>query len=203
MKNLFFNKRIGDAAPMKTLKQKIEACNKCTLSETRTNPVLGEGNPKADIMFIGEAPGKKEDEQGRPFVGSAGKFLTELIESICLKREDVFITNVVKCRPPENRDPLPKEKEVCLPWLEEQIKSIKPKIIIPLGRHSMTTFLPETVISRDHGKLFPKEWGNTGKILFFPCYHPAAALYNGSLRETLFEDFRKIPKILANIEKNK
>lgn len=179
----------------------VKICTKCRLSETRTNVVPGEGSHDAEIMFIGEGPGKNEDEQGRPFVGVAGKFLTELIESIHLSREDVYIANVVKCRPPNNRDPLPDEVKACWPWLNQQLTLIKPKIVVLLGRHSLERFLPNAKISADHGRALRKNINTLGKIVFFPCYHPAAALYNGSLRSTLQKDFKKIPKVIELINK--
>jgi uracil-DNA glycosylase len=185
---------------LKELEEKTKTCNKCNLSQGRTNVVPGEGNSTADIMFIGEGPGKNEDEQGRPFVGAAGKFLTELIESINLTRQDVYIANVVKCRPPNNRDPLPQEVKACWPWLEQQITIIKPKVIVTLGRHSLARFLPAARISSDHGRALRKQLSSIGKIVFFPSYHPAAALYNGGLRETIMKDFQKIPKVLDLIE---
>jgi DNA polymerase len=162
---------------------------------TCTNMVPGEGAADAAIMFIGEAPGAKEDETGRPFVGAAGKFLAELLESIELSRDDVFITNVLKVRPPGNRDPLPVEVADHWPWLEEQIAAIQPELIIPLGRHAMARFLPNRVISRDHGQPRLKN----GQV-YLPVYHPAAALYNGSLRGTLFEDFAQIPDLIERIQ---
>lgn len=176
---------------MKEIEKKILECEKCPLSKGRTHGVPGEGSLKAEIMFIGEAPGQKEDELGRPFVGAAGKLLDKLIASIGLKREDVFIANVVKCRPPDNRDPLPEEIEACRPWLDQQLKKIKPKLIVLLGRHAMGRFLPNPRISVDHGK--PKRRHG---YVFFPVYHPAAALYRNSLLEDLQRDFKKIPKIL-------
>ena len=192
---------------LEELNKKILACSKCVLRGTCTQVVPGEGNPKAKIMFIGEGPGKKEDELGRPFVGAAGKFLDEMLGTINLKREEVFIANVVKCRPPENRDPLPEEAAACWPWLLEQIKTIQPKLIVTLGRHSMERFLPNQKISQIHGTLVIKtipEIGKqnlpTGRQVFFPLYHPAAALYNGSMRETLIQDFKKIPKVLEKIK---
>lgn len=183
--------------------QAVIKCTNCRLCEGRTNVVPGEGNPRAEIMLIGEGPGKNEDEQGRPFVGAAGKLLDEMIASIGLRREDVYIANVVKCRPPNNRDPLPDEVEACWPWLEQQIKIIKPKIIVTLGRHSLGRFLKSARISKDHGRALRKEFLGVGKIVFFPSYHPAAALYNGGLRETLFKDFKKIPKVLEIIESDR
>lgn len=156
--------------------------------------VSGEGNPDADIVFIGEAPGKKEDELQRPFVGAAGKFLDEMLESIQLKRSDVYITNIVKQRPPENRDPLPEEIEAHWPFLERQIEVIDPLLIVTLGRHSMSKVLPGVgTISQIHGKAYRRANGR----IYIPLYHPAAALYNGGLRQTLLEDFHKIPTILT------
>jgi len=177
-------------------------CKKCQLSTERTNVVPGEGSENAEIMFIGEGPGKNEDLQGRPFVGAAGKFLDEMLNSVNLKREDIYIANIVKCRPPNNRDPLPGEASACWPWLEKQIELIQPFIIVLLGRHSSARFLPSVVISKDHGQPFRKKFGKN-KIIFYPCYHPAAALYNGGLRETLLKDFQKIPKIIDIAKKDK
>jgi DNA polymerase len=189
---------------LKKLNKQMLACKKCDLRKTCTQVVPGEGPASAKIMFIGEGPGKKEDEQGRPFIGTAGKFLDELMASISLKREDVYIANAVKCRPPNNRDPLSEEKEICWHWLESQLEVIQPKIIIPLGRHSLAIFLPDEKISEAHGKAFKKSFPPLKKVIIFPSYHPAAALYNGSLRATLLKDFKKIPKILKLIkEKNK
>ena len=149
------------------------------------NPVLGEGNPKAEIMFVGEAPGEQEDKQGRPFVGNAGKFLNELLESIGLKREDVYISNVVKFRPPDNRDPTPEEKAACLPFLMLEISIIRPKIVVPLGRHSLAHFFANMTIGDAHGK--PQKL--TDDLTVFPIYHPAAALHNPGLRQALKDDF--------------
>jgi len=174
-----------------TLQEKLKAWDGCALAKN-SNPVLGEGNPNADIMFIGEAPGQKEDELGRPFVGAAGKFLDELIESIGLKREDVYISNVVKYRPPNNRDPLPEEKQQCMPWLQMEIALIKPKVIVPLGRHSLGHFFAKLSITEAHGK--PQKM--TDSVTVFPIYHPAAALHNGNLRQSLFDDFTALKKFL-------
>lgn len=171
----------------------------CQLRETATQAVPGDGNANADIMFIGEAPGKNEDEQGRPFVGAAGKFLGEMLTSIQLKREDIYITNVVKYRPPDNRDPEPEEIEACMPWLHEQIKIIQPKIIVTLGRHAMEHFIPGKKISEVHGQAFRRTFDDIGEQVFFALYHPAAALYNGGMRQTLIEDFKKIPKVIAKL----
>lgn len=162
--------------------------------ETCTNMVPGEGSPTAEIMFIGEAPGKNEDLHGRPFVGQAGKLLDRLIESIGLTREDVFIANVLKARPPGNRDPLPGEAEHNWPWLEEQIAAVEPRLIVLLGRHAMNRFLPDRRISVDHGQARQLR----GQV-YLPVYHPAAALYNKSLEQTLFDDFAQIPDLLERI----
>lgn len=178
----------------------FEQCE-CELKKTATQPVPGDGNPDTDIIFIGEAPGRSEDEQGRPFVGAAGKFLAEMLSLINLKREDVYITNIVKYRPPNNRDPLPEEKSACREWLLEELKTISPKLIIFLGRHAMNNFFPELQISKAHGKLLIKSFTGISTKYFFPLYHPAAALYDGSIREVLKEDFKKIPKVLEEIEK--
>jgi len=185
------------------LNKKMLACKKCALRATCHQVVPGEGSANAKILFIGEGPGKKEDEFGRPFVGSAGKFLDEMLAIIKLKREDVYIANVVKCRPPENRDPSPAEALACWPWLLEQIKIIQPKLIVTLGRHSMERFLPNHKISQMHGTLVIKTIPEIGKQNFYTLYHPAAALYNGSMRETLIQDFKKIPKVLEKIEREK
>jgi len=215
---------------LKELNQKMLACSQCVLRGTCTQVVPGEGSAEAEIIFIGEGPGKKEDELGRPFVGAAGKFLDEMLGTIGLSREDVYphtkitenktsdeqnnlnqknklfgvgvyIANVVKCRPPENRDPLPEEAAVCWSWLLEQIKIINPKLIVTLGRHSMERFLPNQKISQVHGTLVIKTINEIGKRNFYTLYHPAAALYNGSMRQTLIEDFKKIPKVLEKIKK--
>jgi uracil-DNA glycosylase family 4 len=174
------------------------------LAKTCLNPVPGEGNADAKLMFVGEAPGAQEDKQGQPFVGASGKFLGEMLESIGLKREDVYITNIVKFRPPENRDPKKQEIEACMPILFEQIEVIRPKLVIFLGRHSMNVFFPKLKISEAHGERIEGEVvmedGSKFKQNFLPLYHPAAALYNGSMRKVLLEDFAKIPKILEIIK---
>lgn len=172
---------------------------KCELKNTATQPVPGDGPADASIVFIGEAPGKDEDKEGRPFVGRAGKFLSEMLETIKLKREDIYITNIVKYRPPDNRDPLPDEIDSCKYWLHEEINFIKPKLIIFLGRHSMNHFFPDERISVVHGKVLIKSFGNIKRQHFLALYHPAAALYNGAMRDTLMEDFKKIPTILKKI----
>ncbi len=182
-------------ADLDKIMQQILDKNICEdLAKTATQLVFGDGNPDSDIVFIGEAPGKNEDVQGKPFVGAAGKFLNEMLEMIGLKRDDVYITNIVKYRPPNNRDPQPSEKEAFLPFLMAQLKVIKPKLVVPLGRHSMNCFLPDLSISQVHGQ--PKRLN--GQV-FLPLFHPAAALYNGGMRQTLIDDFAKIPAILAKL----
>jgi uracil-DNA glycosylase family 4 len=170
-------------------------CDKCRLRKTATQVVPGDGNPNADILFIGEAPGKDEDIKGVPFCGAAGKFLDELLASINLKRKDVYISNMIKCRPPGNRDPQPDEIKACRPWTNELIKIIKPKIFVLLGRFAMGKFFPDFKISQVHGKAY-KKWGR----VFVVMYHPAVALYNGSFRETLLEDMRVLREILDGNE---
>jgi len=183
------------------LNKRMLSCIQCVLRSTCKQVVPGEGSAEAEIMFIGEGPGQKEDELGRPFVGAAGKFLDEMLGYINLKRESVYIANTVKCRPPENRDPLPEEKEACWTWLLEQIKLIQPKLIVTLGKHSMELFLPNQKISQIHGKALRREMPDLGKQVFYALYHPAAALYNGSMREVLIKDFKRIPKVLEALEK--
>ena len=156
--------------------------------------VPGVGSAEADIIFVGEAPGAREDELGEPFVGAAGKFLDEMLGTIDLKRSDIFITNIVKYRPPNNRDPHPEEIKAMLPYLLEQIAIIQPKLVVLLGRHAMSVFLPELRISADHGQPVRK-----GGQVYLPLFHPAAALYNGGLRQTLVDDFALIPAILQKI----
>lgn len=186
---------------LQKLNENMNALCACKLKKLATNIVPGKGNADAKIMFIGEAPGKKEDEMGEPFIGAAGKFLSELLATIDLKREDIYITNIVKYRPPNNRDPLPEEVADCQLWLQEQINLINPVLIIPLGRHALERFVPGRKISEDHGKAFRREIDGVGKRVIYALYHPAAALYNGGLRDTLVTDFARIPKIIAKIEK--
>lgn len=168
------------------------------LAKTATQLVLGDGNPDAEIVFIGEAPGKNEDEQGRPFVGAAGKFLNEMLASVGMSREDVYITNIVKYRPPNNRDPSDEEKRAFWPYLVQQLQVIEPKVVVTLGRHSMEYFLPGAKISQIHGQAKRIGFG-AGKLVIVPLYHPAAALYNGSMRATLLEDFANIPAVVAKV----
>ena len=178
---------------IEALQTGLKSWKGCALAEN-ANPVLGEGNPNADVMFIGEAPGQKEDELGRPFVGAAGKFLDELLASIDLQRPDVYISNVVKYRPPANRDPTDEEKAQCMPWLKMEIAIIKPKVIVPLGRHALGHFFTKLSITNAHGK--PQKL--TDDITVFPIYHPAAALHNGGLRQTLLDDFQALKAYLES-----
>lgn len=179
-------------AELETLAAEVAECTRCLLHRGRTRAVPGEGPGDAGIMFIGEAPGFHEDQQGRPFVGAAGNFLEELLESIGLKREDVFITNVIKCRPPGNRDPLPEEIEACKPYLDRQIELLQPKLVVTLGRFSMARAFPKARISRIHGQ--PRK---VGGVIYYPMYHPAAALHQPSLRRTVVEDMQRIPELIA------
>lgn len=181
------------------LAEKIKKCRLCRLCKLAKNAVPGEGNFQAEIMFIGEAPGRLEDDQGRPFVGAAGKLLNKLLEEAGLQREDVFITSIIKHRPPENRDPLPDEIEACAPYLEEQIKIVQPKLIVTLGRHAMNKFLPGERISQVHGKIKRLKVLFSKKLIIFPMYHPASALYNPGLRTTLLKDINKIPTLLNKL----
>jgi len=174
------------------LNKDIALCRVCEIAKARTNTVPGEGAENAEIMFIGEAPGWHEDQQGRPFVGPAGQFLDELLASINLKRPQVYIANVIKCRPPGNRDPLPIEISNCQHWLDRQIELVSPKIIVTLGRYSMAKFFPGKTISKVHGTSQTQNG-----IIYFAMYHPAAALHQGNLRQTIMQDMLKLPPLLA------
>ena len=173
------------------LAQQVRGCTDCGLSSGRTMAVPGEGPENADLMFIGEGPGYNEDQQGRPFVGAAGHFLEQLLASIDLSRNQVYITNMVKCRPPNNRDPFPGEIAACSKYLDRQIALIQPKVIVTLGRHSLTKFLPGQTISKVHGKP-----SRIGSFILYPIYHPAAALRQQNLRKVVEEDFKAIPSLL-------
>ena len=174
------------------LDQRIKTCTLCGLSKTRTTAVPGEGSRTADIMFIGEGPGFYEDRDGRPFVGPAGKFLDELLASIDLKRENVYITNMVKCRPPNNRDPLPTETQACQSYLDKQIEMISPKVVVTLGRFSFSKFFVGESLSKARGK--PRRWRN---LMVYPMYHPAAALHNPKLRPVIESDFSRLPSLIG------
>lgn len=178
------------------LYREINSCRLCELGGQRNRAVPGEGSEDAVIVFIGEAPGWHEDQQGRPFVGPAGQFLDELLSLIGKKRQDVYICNVLKCRPPGNRDPLPLEIKTCQKWLDRQLELIRPKMIVTLGRHSMARYFPGESISRIHGR--PRREGG---MIYYPMYHPAAALHQQSLRETIKTDMLRIPSFLVEVEK--
>lgn len=181
---------------LKVIASEVNVCKKCKLHSGRKKAVPGEGPAHADIMFIGEGPGFHENEQGRPFVGAAGKFLEELLGYIGMKREQVFIGNVVKCRPPGNRDPEPDELQACSDYLDRQIKAINPKVIVTLGRYSMDRFFPGAKISSIHGQARKVE----GRLVV-AMFHPAAALHQPALKQSVIEDFKKLPALIASAEK--
>ncbi len=181
---------------LKKIADAVSVCQKCDLFHFREKGVPGEGPADAEIMFIGEGPGFHENMQGRPFVGAAGNLLVELLAGIGMQREQVFITNVVKCRPPENRDPEPGELSACNPYLEKQLQIINPKVVVTLGRYSMAKFIPNAKISEVHGKPFKVKG-----MLVIPFFHPAAALHRQSLRPILEEDFKRLPELIKGAEK--
>ena len=176
------------------LYQQIKGCMECGLSQERTNSVPGEGSQDADIMFIGEAPGFYEDRDGRPFIGQAGKLLDEMLAKIGLNRPDVYVTNMVKCRPPKNRDPMPTELSSCASYLDRQIEFISPRVIVCLGRFSFSKFFPGEAISKARGR--PRDWKN---IKIYPMYHPAAALHNPNLKPAIEKDFRNLPALIEEV----
>lgn len=178
-------------AEAERLYAEVRGCQRCPLAATRTLAVPGEGPLDAEVMFIGEGPGMNEDRQGRPFVGAAGKFLDELLAAAGLARESVYICNVLKCRPPSNRDPLPAEIEACRPYLDEQLALVDPLVVVTLGRYSMARFFPQHRIGAIHGR-----WKEVEGRFFVPMYHPAAALHQASLRETILQDFAKLPRVV-------
>ncbi|MSQ11891.1 MAG: uracil-DNA glycosylase [Dehalococcoidia bacterium] len=173
------------------LEGRIRACTDCTLSRTRTNAVPGEGPENPRLVFIGEGPGFYEDHEGRPFVGAAGRLLEQLLAGIGLTRDQVFITNVVKCRPPENRDPLPGEVQACRKYLEHQLRLLRPQVVATLGRFSLGHFFPQETIGRVHGR--PRQ---TGDVTIYPLYHPAAALRSSTVRKALEDDMKRLPAVL-------
>lgn len=187
---------MSSAELLKEVAVEVSTCTKCNLCKGRTKAVPGEGNPNARVLFIGEGPGFHEDRQGRPFVGPAGQFLDELLASINLRRADVFITNVVKCRPPNNRDPLPEEIDACNNFLDQQIAAIKPRVIVTLGRYSMMKFFGNERISAIHGRARKKD-----SYICIAMYHPAAGLHQASLKDTIREDFKKIPLVIAEADR--
>ncbi len=189
-----FKLGLKDEMPLLSeLNEQIALCQQCEIAKSRTMVVPGEGTEDAEIMFIGEAPGWHEDQQGRPFVGSAGKFLDQLLASIDLKRERVYIANVIKCRPQGNRDPLPSEIQNCRSWLEQQIEIINPRMIVTLGRYSMAMFFPGKTISKIHGTAQKRN-----NIIYYAMYHPAAALHQQNLRQVIEADMLRIPAVLAS-----
>ena len=185
--------------PLDELRVQVESCRRCPLCDGRTQTVFGVGNPHARVMFIGEAPGKTEDLQGEPFVGAAGHYLNELLGCAGLRREDVFIANVLKCRPPGNRDPRPEEIQTCTPFLREQTRTIDPEVLVTLGKFSTQFVLKTQVgITRLHGRV-----QRAGKFLVFPIFHPAAALYDGAKREALENDFVTLGQLLHQLDEQK
>ena len=181
------------------LEDEVRVCTLCALSRTRIRAVPGSGDPNARVMIVGEAPGKNEDEQGVPFVGAAGQLLNKLLASIDIPREQVYITNIIKCRPPGNRDPLPDEVAACSPYLDRQVAMIHPAVILLLGRHAVQRLLPGSDgISRIHGTLVER-----GDRAYVPLYHPAAALYNGFLVDTLQADFLKVRSYIDMVEERR
>ncbi len=191
-------------AALDAIAEEVRACTACRLHEGRTSAVPGEGHPSTEVLFVGEAPGLNEDRQGRPFVGAAGGFLTELLGSIGWAREDVFITNVVKCRPPQNRDPEPDEIAACAPFLRRQAEVLEPALVVTLGRHSMGRFLPGARIGGVHGTAHPSPPGlGTDDAMVFAMYHPAAALHQGSLRQTLLDDMALVPTTLLEARRRR
>lgn len=185
--------------PLDELRVQVESCRRCPLCDGRTQTVFGVGNPHARVMLIGEAPGKNEDLQGEPFVGAAGHYLNELLGCAGLRREDVFIANVLKCRPPGNRDPRPEEIQTCTPYLREQTRTIDPEVLVTLGKFSTQFVLKTQVgITRLHGRV-----QRAGKFLVFPIFHPAAALYDGAKREALENDFVTLGQLLHQLDEQK
>ncbi len=178
---------------VRLLEEEIASCTRCDLHKTRTRAVPGEGDPEAEMVFIGEAPGFFEDREGRPFVGQAGKFLDELLAKVGLSRSKVYILNILKCRPPQNRDPLPEEINACSPWLSLQLSLLHPRLIITLGRYSLNHFFPSESISKVHGK--PRKREN---VIYYPMYHPAAALHQARMRQIIEEDFKALPSVLKS-----
>jgi DNA polymerase len=184
-------------AALETIAGEVRACTRCRLHEGRTRAVPGEGDPSTEVVFVGEGPGLNEDRQGRPFVGQAGAFLSELLGAVGWEREDVFITNIVKCRPPGNRDPEPDETAACAPFLRRQLEILDPALVITLGRHSLGRFMPGARIGQVHGTAKPADPVTGARdALVFAMYHPAAALHQGSLRQTLLDDMQAVPPTL-------
>lgn len=191
-------------AALESIAAEIRGCTRCRLHGSRTQAVPGEGHASTEVLFVGEAPGLNEDRQGRPFVGAAGQFLTELLGEVGWRRDDVFITNVVKCRPPQNRDPEPDEIAACAPYLRRQLEALEPALVVTLGRHSMGRFMPGARIGQVHGthQSAPPELG-AHDALVFAMYHPAAALHQGSLRQTILDDMAAVPAALIEARRRR
>jgi DNA polymerase len=191
-------------AALERVADEVRTCTRCRLHEGRTKAVPGEGHPSTEVLFVGEGPGLNEDRQGRPFVGAAGQFLDELLASVGWRREDVYITNVVKCRPPQNRDPEPDEIAACEPFLRRQLEALEPALVVTLGRHSMARFMPGARIGQVHGTVrsAPPETG-AGDADVYAMYHPAAALHQGSLRQTLLDDMAGVPVALVDARRRR
>ena len=180
------------------LQEECKKCQKCNLAKTRNNVVFGDGNPNAEVMFIGEGPGQTEDETGKPFVGRAGQLLDKMLAGVGLSRNNIYIANIVKCRPPQNRDPLPAEQEACIDWLRNQVSLIRPKIIVFLGRISaMKLMKPDFKVTKEHGQFFEKNG-----VLMMGTFHPAALLRSPGNKPDAFEDFRKLRDKIAEICEN-
>lgn len=180
----------------KELRERCESCTDCPLHATRTNCVFGKGNPAADLMFIGEAPGEQEDLTGEPFVGRAGQLLDRFLYAVDIRREDVYIANILKCRPPNNRDPLPAEEDACIKYLREQVRILQPKIIVCLGRISaMKLIRPDYKITKEHG-----QWVERGSFFMTAVYHPAALLRNPRLKEDMLRDIKSIKEKLSSLK---
>jgi len=180
-----------------TISKEVDICTKCPLYKTATHGVAGYGNPNAEIIFIGEAPGANEDKEGRPFVGQSGNLLDKNFNVIKLERKNVWIGNIIKHRPPNNRDPLQKEVKACKPYIDRQVAIIKPKLVVTLGRYALTYFIPNASITTTHGRLL-----SSNDLNIYPLYHPAAALRNGKFMKTFVQDFIKIPSILEQVKVN-
>jgi DNA polymerase len=188
---------LGRQQALEAIAAEVRTCTNCRLHETRTKAVPGEGDPETEVVFVGEGPGEQEDTQGRPFIGPSGKLLTELIESIGWRRDEVFITNVVKCRPPGNRDPLPDEIESCSGYLRRQLEALDPAVVVTAGKFSLASFRPGERISGSHGTTAPVNPATGAhNALAFAMYHPAFALYQASNRQTLVDDMTRLPAAL-------